>query len=219
MSSSKFTKILTLATVACLNITVIAQTKSDSWYRGEIELIDNNVYQVELRFVPTRSEGLLQAKEDEELITLSPLKVKSFSYFDEARNERRQFVSIPTFLGNHQYQKKMFIEVLYPGNAVSLLRHTDSFGMMATEALYLMDHNTQDVLPYAVSKYSNKNKPIYINADTRLLFKLREAHAKEMKDYTARNNLKLRRPKDIIALLNYLDQISNISAKDIGPFR
>ena len=219
MSPANLLKVLFLLVIVTLNLSVFAQTKSDAWYTGEIELIDNHIYQVQLRYVPTRSEGLLQARENEALMTLSPLKIKSFEFFDSLRNEYRRFVSIPTFMENHQYQKKMFIEVLYPGNAVSLFRHTNSYGMMATEALYLMDHRTQEIFPYAVSKYSHRNKPVYINADTKLLFQLGRVHTKELKDYATRNHLRLRKLQDISALLTYLDQLSNISAKEISPLR
>ena len=217
MSPANLLKTTITILIIIANIPVFAQIKTDAWYQGEIELIDNHSYKVDLRYVPTRSEGLLQARENGEVLTLSPLKVTSFDFFDTLKNEYRHFVSIPTFLERHQYQTRMFIEVLYAGNAVSLLRHTDSFGMMAIETLYLMDHDMQDIFPYAVSKYSRKNRPVYINADTKLLFQLTDKHKKELKDYAAGNHLRLRKPQDIIALLTYFDQLSNISAQDSSP--
>ena len=193
---------------------VFAQIKSDAWYHGKIELIDEHVYDVELRYVFTRMEGLLQVREYDEVVTLSPLKVKAFEFFDTAKDAYRRFVSVSSFMEHAQYQKKLFIEVLYDGNEISLLRRTDSFGAMPTESLYLMDHKTQSIMPYAVSKYSRKNSSVYINADTRLLYQMTYKYKKQLKDYVSRNHLKLKKPEDIIALLVYFDQLANLSVKD-----
>ena len=214
MSPGNLPKVILTTLFVALNVLAFAQVKTDAWHQGEVELIDNKVYKVNLRYVPTRSEGLLQAMENGELMTLSPLKVKSFEFFEESKNEYRYFISVPNFLENHQYQKRIFIEVLYAGSGISLLRHADSYGMMATETLYLMDHIKEEIFSYAVSKYSRKNRPVYINADTKLLFQLADKHKKELKDYVASHDLNLRKPRDIIALLTYHDQLSNISAQD-----
>ena len=219
MSPGNLLKAQLILVFITINLSVLAQTKSDAWYKGEVELIDNNTYEIDLRYVPTRSEGILQARENDELVTLSPLKVNSFEFFDLSRNERRHFVSIPTLIQNHQYQKKMFIEVLHEGNTVSLLRHTDSYGVMATETLYLKDHKTRRIFPYAIAKYTNKDLPVYINADTKLLFRLGDSHEQDLKNYATHKHLRLRKPRDIIALLTYLDQLNNISAKDVSIVR
>ncbi|MDN5214789.1 hypothetical protein QQ020_22105 [Fulvivirgaceae bacterium BMA12] len=206
------------ATLCALTITihagVFAQVKSDAWYPGKIELIDDHIYDVELRYVFTRMEGLLQVREFDEVVTLSPIKVKSFEFYDAIRDEHRRFVSVSSFMEHVQYRKKLFIEVLYDGNEISLLRRTDSFGAMPTESLYLMDHQTQNILPYAVSKYSRKNSSVYINADTKLLYQLTYKHKRELRDYVSRNSLKLKKPEDIITLLVYFDQLANLSVKD-----
>ena len=219
MSPGSPLKIIVVILFTIIIAPVFGQIKTDAWHAGEIELIDNRVYQVDLRYVSARSESMLQARENGELLTLSPLKVKSFEFFDSSKNEYRYFISIPNFMENHQYQKKMFIEVLYNGNSISLLRYTDSFGMMATEGLYLMDQGTHAIFPYAVAKYSSKNRPVYINADIKLLFQLADDHKKALRDYAGTNQLGLRNPKDVITLLTYLDQISNISAQDNSPYR
>lgn len=205
---------LVLIPLIIFNTPGFTQSKKNVWHQGEIQLPDDQVYRVELRFISDRTEGLLQVKEQNQLLTLSPLKVKSFQFFDSLRNQQRKFVSLSVQMDDYQYKKNLFFEVLYNGESVSLLGRTDSFSISSFESLYLHNHKEDIILPFATSKWMKNKRPVYQKPDVKLLYEMAGERKNELKSFITSNKLQLNHPADMIALLTHFDHLSAATSKN-----
>ncbi len=191
-----------------------AQFKKNPWFQGQVQLADNQKFDVALRLLSERSEGLLQVKEEGQLITLSPVKVKSFQFFDEAREQQRKFVSLATNINQHQYKKNMFFEVFFQGKSISLLGRTDSFNMSSFESLYIHDHKENLILPFTTSKWVKRNIPVYQKPNLKVLYAMAGDLKNDLKNYINANNLSLKDPEDMIALLTHFDHLATATSQN-----
>ncbi len=199
--------------ISC-HATCFSQFKKNPWVKGNVRLTDNQEFQVELRLLSERSEGLLQVREGGQLITLSPVKVKSFDFYDEARGQQRSFVSLVTTLSQNHYKKNMFFEVFFQGKSISLLGRTDSYNMASFESIYIHDHKEDVILPFTTSKWVRHHKPVFQKPNLKVLFALAGDLKSDLKSYINANNLSLKDPEDMITLLNHFDYLTTATSKN-----
>lgn len=146
---------------------------SPDWTSGLVVLETNDTISCTLRFNQMVSEGLLQALDGDNILTLSVKDVKSFLFFDPKKNRYRRFFTLSIPL-NGYVTREMFLEYVYGNENVSILNHK-TMGLAHTymefsplkqatpmNKQYLLDSSTGVLLPMskenALSLLGNKEK-------------------------------------------------------------
>lgn len=92
------------------------------WTSGVVVLETNDTVACMLRYNQFVSEGLLQVKDSDNILTLSVKDVKSFFFFDSLTSRYRKFFTLSVPL-NGQRSREMFLEYVYGNETVSILNH------------------------------------------------------------------------------------------------
>jgi hypothetical protein len=107
-----------------------AQTKSQitgkdlpAWSRGTIVLQNGDTIQCDLRYSRMTPEGLLQVRDNENIITVTAKDAKAFSYFDEKKNAVRKFYAFTMLPDPTAPTREFFLECVYGNDHFSILNH------------------------------------------------------------------------------------------------
>lgn len=92
------------------------------WIEGKVTFKNGHTQYCVLNYDATVSEGLLQVKEDRQLLTYSVREVESFSFFDDYAGQWRRFYSVPLYLTSGRVTRNFFMELVYHGPRWSILR-------------------------------------------------------------------------------------------------
>ncbi|MDJ1501647.1 hypothetical protein [Xanthocytophaga agilis] len=142
--------------IVALLIAVVAQAKRpvmQTWYVGEITLLNNEVLERELRY--DAYTDLLQVKENGTIKVYSARQVSSFAFFDIYSNSKRQFVSL---MQTTRFRKsRMFFENVISGE-LKLIRRVRSAGaarriVEETTDSWFDKHNIYDYYIYTDNRF------------------------------------------------------------------
>ncbi|MDJ1469470.1 hypothetical protein QNI19_13835 [Cytophagaceae bacterium DM2B3-1] len=142
--------------IVALLIAVVAQAKRpvmQTWYVGEITLLNNEVLERELRY--DAYTDLIQVKENGTIKVYSARQVSSFAFFDVYSNSKRQFVSL---LYTTRFKKsRVFFENIISGE-LNLIRKARSAGaarriVEETKDAWFDTHNVYDYYIYTDNQF------------------------------------------------------------------
>ncbi|MDJ1483866.1 hypothetical protein QNI16_25420 [Cytophagaceae bacterium YF14B1] len=142
--------------IVALLIAVVAQAKGpvmQTWYVGEITLLNNEVLERELRY--DAYTDLIQVKENGTIKVYSARQVSSFAFFDVYSNSKRQFVSL---LYTTRFKKsRVFFENIISGE-LNLIRKARSAGaarriVEETKDAWFDTHNVYDYYIYTDNQF------------------------------------------------------------------
>lgn len=94
-----------------------------NWTRGYVVLVTGDTVRCEMNYSPAVSEGLLQVKEDGNILTLSVKEVRAFSYLDQKKNITRRFYTFPVYDENISTSREYFLEFIYENPHAAILNH------------------------------------------------------------------------------------------------
>lgn len=154
------------------NPKVVVQFYPD-WTPGLVVLETNDTVACDLRYNQMVPEGLLQVLDGENVLTLSVKDVRSFLFFDSAKNRYRKFFTLSVPLDGNA-SRETFLEYVYGNGKVSILNHK-TMGLshaymeftpfkqpVPVSRLYLLDFRSGELLPIsgenALSLLDNKQK-------------------------------------------------------------
>ncbi|MEX1241295.1 MAG: hypothetical protein WEB30_16355 [Cyclobacteriaceae bacterium] len=128
------------------------------WIPGLVVLETNDTVACDLRYNQMVPEGLLQVLDGQNILTLSVKDVKSFLFFDPAKNRYRQFFTLSVPMDGN-VNREMFLEYVYGNDKVSILNHK-TMGLshaymeftpfklpVPINKLYLLDCRSGELLP------------------------------------------------------------------------
>lgn len=93
------------------------------WTNGIVVLETNDTIRCKLRYNQMVTEGLLQVKENAQVLTLSVRDVKSFLYFDRKKKKVRQYFTLALPVEASNRDREYFVEYIYGNARVSILNH------------------------------------------------------------------------------------------------
>jgi len=94
-----------------------------NWTRGFVVLVTGDTVRCEMNYSPAVSEGLLQVKDEGNILTLSVKEVKAFSYSDKKKNITRRFYTFPVYDENKSTTREYFLEFIYENPHAAILNH------------------------------------------------------------------------------------------------
>ena len=184
----------------------------DGWVRGEVLFDDNSQAMVDMRFNTQLEEGLLQIRKGDGISSLSPEKVKSFAYIDDYNATIRNFVSVPIYSDYFQYTKKYFLEVIFEGDNLVLMRRAFSYALSLKikkpmnfsnyEVLYLYDKEDQELFIYTIDTTWGPK------ANKKVLHQLLGKNKDAVKNYIKENKLFYTRVEDLVRIIEYYDDLN-----------
>ena len=186
----------------CFSLLAQSQTNEKfviRWNDGSVVFKTGDTLMCKLRYNHAASCGILQVLENEIPVTVSPLDVASFSFYDERKQRLRRFSS----LAIGQLEEKgqfFFVENIYSDHRFSIV-----------------NHRTMDVpngyMNYTrlISKPVPMSKKFILDATTGQLLPLSKENAirllenrrNEVMSYIQNNHLKFKKTADYIHLFEY----------------
>jgi hypothetical protein len=94
-----------------------------NWTQGYVVLVTGDTVRCEMNYSPAVSEGLLQVKDDGNILTLSVKEVKAFSYLDQKKKVTRRFYTFPVYDENVSTSREYFLEFIYENPHAAILNH------------------------------------------------------------------------------------------------
>jgi hypothetical protein len=167
------------------------------WNRGLIHFKSGDSIACTLRYNHSDSHGVLQVIENDNIITLLPQDVLSFSFFDNQRKRQRKFVSLTTTTDSPQF---FFMENLYSDSRFAIVNHR------TMDVPYGYMHYTR-----LISKPVPMNKKYILDAGTGTMLPLSRENAlrlmntkrNEVSAYIQSHRLKFKKTADYIHLFEY----------------
>jgi hypothetical protein len=172
-----------------------------NWKNGTVVLDTGDTIACELSYNQTVSEGLLQVKDGDNVLTLTVNDVFAFSYFDHDKEHMRTFLALAVKNAEgSNYKRKYFLEYHYGNDKIAIVSH---------KTIFILHINT--------NYYNDLKKPVPIayryllNVETDEIFPFDEDNAiflmkdkeKIIKNYMNENKLKLRKEEDYIKVFQY----------------
>ncbi len=119
--STSHLRYVLLTTLLLTSIFVSAQRNSH-WIEGKVTFKNGETQYRMLNYDATVSEGLLQLREDDKVLTYSVKEVDEFSFFDDDAGQWRRFYALPLYLVQGDVTRTFFMELVYSGSKWSVLR-------------------------------------------------------------------------------------------------
>jgi hypothetical protein len=169
-----------------------------NWVQGSIVLVTGDTVPCKMNYNPLVTEGLLQVKDEGNILTLSVREVKAFSYFDLEENKTRRFYTLPVHSEDISKTREYFLEHIYENPAIAILRHH-------TVQLrnYPYDPITH-VLPVEYNFLLNVHTGELRDFNEKEALALMENKEDKVRAFMKTNNIKLRKDvKDYILVFNY----------------
>jgi hypothetical protein len=177
--------------------------KKSVWHKGTVTFFSGDSLTCQLRFTRKVSEGLIQVMNGDNVRILTVKNVRSFSYYDENKNQVRRFINIALVPDLSTRKHEVFTEYIYGTRRFSILNHkTIGYAENSLQInpfrkktvvnrSYLLDNKTGDVLPMT------KENILLLMADQQ----------EQVMNFIQSSGRKLKTVSDYIALLEYHQSI------------
>jgi hypothetical protein len=187
--------------------------RSMPWTDGIIELTDGKRMEGKIQYNFEASEGLVRYKSGKRILTYSPASVRVFSFTDTRTNQYREFHSLMVNDKIRQVKRKYFLELLFEGELVTLLKQHYSldnrFSPDAAEkdqikdCIILMDMRGQTLEYYSQPQRPSTilipgGKPIF---NTDLLYRLTSTKESEVAAFVHKHQINLKTESGLIATM------------------
>lgn len=185
------------------------------WIEGKVTFKNGETQYCVLNYDATVSEGLLQIRENQKILTYSVKEVESFSFFDDYVGHWRRFYAFPLYLVRGGVTRDFFMELVYHGAQWSILRKKErwvgsyTYQMLSPESYFVRR-------PVKKLKYARYYEICYlldmktgkIEELTRdLLLASTQDQQTAIKDYIKEHRLRFHTVEDFVYLLEYYHQL------------
>ena len=203
-----------IVVIGCIATQAYAQ-RNAYWIEGKVTFKNGHTQYCMLNYDATVSEGLLQIREGEKLLTYTVKDVERFSFFDDNAGQWRRFYSIPFYLTQGKVTREFFMELVYSGEQWSILRKKErwvgpyTYQVLSPES-YVLQRAEKKI------KYARFYEQSYLldmetgaveelTKDT-LLESVRDQKP-AMKAFIKEHRLRFHAVEDFVDLLNYYHQL------------
>ena len=224
MSTCKVYRVVLFLLMLGFNSFVAQAQRNAYWIEGKVTFKNGETQYGVLNYDATVSEGLLQVKNSQRILTYTVKDVESFSFFDDHTEQWRRFYAFPLYLVQGGVVRDFFMEVVYRGKQWSILRKKERWaGSLAYQKLSPESYVLQR--PKAKLKYARYHEICYLlNMETgeieemtkELFLTSLSSQAQKLKDYRKETRLRLHTIEDYITLLDYYHQLSTVGNRQSG---
>lgn len=224
----KYMKKYLLAFFLIIPLSLLGQnSKFIHWFEGQVTLENKEKIDGIIQYDYT--SDIVKVKRNEHIRSFTAKQCLMLEFFDENRNMRREYFSLPYAIKQSNYEVPVFFEVIIFGEKMTLLARQSigviterafpaggfgfyhPFGSVYSrevefEAFYILKSNNKikkltddSYLPYHNSKFKGVNKKLFNE-----LFKDREA---EIKSFIKKNKLNTSKRSDLIKIVKYYNTL------------
>ncbi len=177
--------------------------KTFQWHYGDVVFNNNDTLRCEFAYNPLILEGVIQIKDNDQLLTYGPRHIKGFSFNEDVERRFLVFSVVDTDSYNTQpYQ--CFFEVVF---------HNQKISVLAKEILYIDgsdDYNTMfnRLRNINLLFLAEMEKRILHDYSKKSLLKLTKNKETEVEEFIKTNNLKFKKdPADFQKVIEYYSSI------------
>jgi hypothetical protein len=169
---------------------------SMAWNSGHLVFNSGDSVKCLIRYNVAASHSTLQIKDGENVLTISPRDLKSFSFYDSSRSKTRTFTSLKVQSPGNE----VFLETLYWDSKFRILNHK-TFGIPYEYMEYtrFISRPTLISRKYIFDVSSGKLLP----ASKENILSLLNSRKDEVAAYIDQHHIKFKRVADYIAVLKY----------------
>jgi hypothetical protein len=205
------------------------QNRNNDWYDGQLTLENNMIIQ-----------GLIQYDYQSDIVKIKTRdNIKSFTakqcliieFFDEVRNQRREFFSLPYAIKESNYEVPIFFEVITFGEKITLLAR-QSIGTITERAMPgpgmgygiyppmgAMFTREVELEAFYVLKGKNKIRKLtddsylpytnskFKNINKKILSDVTRDRDSELKSYIKKNKLNIAKRNELIRIIEFYNTI------------
>lgn len=182
-----------------------AQGKLGDWRQAKVFLNDGTEKNVEILLDEQIYEGILITKAENKLKTYTSYQLSHFVI--EGDNANRSFYSIPYKGDLDAKTRKLFLELLYNGEEISLLSQKYYVSEYAYETLILFDMESLQLLPYTKPTLLSPLTKNFEKAQEEVLVSMFGNSQVDMESYITSKRLKLSKKEDVILALEYYHEL------------
>lgn len=184
---------------------LLSDSECSGWYKGNIYLANGSVTKGEIRYC--LDHDVVMLKNEEQTLTLGPVKVDHFVIFDHFLDLSRSFYALP-FEELNGYSRKRFFEVLYRGK-ISLLNREEEM-MVTTDQGF---NDGSDLVEWVlIDRYymlDEHGRISYFSGNTNDLLAFMEGQADVVSTFIDSQQLDTSMREDLITVLQYYNTIQN----------